>query len=64
MRGDGGAAAITATKATTDTTATANGIYENGARVKACIGFFGCNQARGKHLLALEAHEKEWAVGS
>ena len=41
-----------------------NGIYENGARVKACIGFFGCNQARGKHLLALEAHEKEWAVGS
>jgi len=43
---------------------TANGIYENGARVKACIGFFGCNQARGKHLLALEAHEKEWAVGS
>jgi len=42
----------------------ANRIYENGARVKAYIGFFGCNQAKGKHLLALEAHERLLAVGS
>lgn len=41
-----------------------NGIYENAARVKVGVSFFGGNQARGKHLSALGAHEKLLASGS